>query len=212
MITLYGRRKTASSAPMAVFEMLGLDYQFEAVEPGQAGHLAVHPLGRVPAVRWEDGAVMIESAAIIMHAIDRFDAEGALAPRPGTPARAGFYEALLFLVTQLFSTYQRYYQTRRVADEAHWGHIRDMALAQQHEHWAVLDSRLEAAPWMAGEAFSAADVYLTMLVFWWPDVAALCAAYPNIARVCRGALAHPGAEKAFDFHGHSAEIAALRAG
>lgn len=212
MIILYGRPFTASSAPMAVFEGLGVEYRFEEVEDrGSSDYRAVHPLGLVPAVRWEDGSVTTESAAIVLHALDRFDPEHRLHPPPGTPEGARFLEAMCFLAAQVYPTYQRRYQTFRVGPKEFWPTVHAYAERQQHEHWGILETWLDGQTWIAGAAMSAADIYLLMLVTWWPDVTGLCGRYPNIARMCRAAVGHDYIVRTFERHCKADEIAIIRA-
>ena len=117
----------------------------------------------------------------------------------------------MFLATQVYPTYQRLYQTRRIANTDQWDHIHAMARTQQEDHWARLDQWLAARNWLAGDAFSAADIYLLMLVTWWSDIPDLCRRWPNIARACRGALAHEYVERAFLTHEQADDIAAIQA-
>lgn len=210
MIILYGKPSAGSAAPMAVFEALGLEYHYQIADRDSADYRKIHPLGWIPTVVWEDDTTMTESAAIIVHTLDRFDPEHRLSPKLGTPARGRFFEWLFFLATQVYPTYQRLYQTRRIATEEHWDHVHAMARIQQAEHWDALESCLGISDWLAGDTFSAADIYLLMLASWWPDVPDLCQRWPNIARVCKAALSDDYVERAFLRHEQAGEIAAFR--
>lgn len=57
---------------------------------------AVHPLGKAPVVVDEDGAVLIESGAIIDHLLARYDAGRGLKPAPGTPEDLAYTTFLHF--------------------------------------------------------------------------------------------------------------------
>jgi glutathione S-transferase len=207
MITLYGRPGTASSAPMAVFDGLGVAHRYVTAGDDPDAFRAAHPLGFVPAVVWDDGSTTVESAAIVLHALDRFDADNTLRPAPGTAESARFLEALAFLAAQVYPTYQRMYQTRRMGPEDLWPTIRAYARDQQETHWDFLDARLAGRDGVSGAGLSAADIYLLMLVTWWPDVAELCRRRPNIARACRLALNQDYVVRAFDRHDQAADIA-----
>jgi glutathione S-transferase len=58
-------------------------------------YLKINPNGRIPALVDGD-LVLFEAAAIVLHLVDQHPKAG-LAPKPGTPERARFYQWMTFL-------------------------------------------------------------------------------------------------------------------
>jgi glutathione S-transferase len=93
MITLYHAPFSRSLRVRWLLEELGLEYRLETrsfPELKRPEHLALHPLGKVPALT--DGElVLFESGAILQHLLERYG-EGRLEPKPGTNERALFWQ------------------------------------------------------------------------------------------------------------------------
>ena len=91
MFTLYGAPGWGSAISELMFELCGEPYRWVDVsgfdQPGEARDrlLALNPLGQVPTLQSEDGAVLTESAAIALMLADRHPA---LIPPHGDPQRA----------------------------------------------------------------------------------------------------------------------------
>jgi glutathione S-transferase len=64
---------------------------------------ALNPLGQVPTLVLPDGAVMTESAAILLH-LTEIAPHADLAPAPGDPSRPHFLRWLQFLVGAIYPT------------------------------------------------------------------------------------------------------------
>ncbi len=103
-LTLYFHPRTRSTRPRWLLEELGVDYEVELVELFKGAHktpeyLAIHPLGRVPALRHGDD-VMFESLGICFYLADRFPAAG-LAPAITDPGRAEYCQWMAFSTSTL---------------------------------------------------------------------------------------------------------------
>jgi glutathione S-transferase len=122
-------------------------------------YLAIHPLGKVPALV-VDGRPLFESAAIVMHLADRHPG-ARLAPEPGSHQRGLYYQWIVFgpaevdpqltailVHTRILPPAQR---VAAVADEAR----RELALRAR-----VLARALADRPFLLGEQFSAADIVI----------------------------------------------------
>ena len=97
----------------------GLPYGLEAVgnllkETQARDRLApVNPIAQIPTLILPDGAVMTESAAITLllaEATGRDD----LAPGAAAPERARFLRWLIFMVTNIYPTFNLWRRTRKV--------------------------------------------------------------------------------------------------
>ena len=94
---LYFAPNTRSVRVAWLLEELGLEYELERFQLGDRAmrepeYLAVHPLGRVPAL--EDGDVMLfESGAIVQYLLARYG-EGRFNPAPDSPAFPAYLQWL----------------------------------------------------------------------------------------------------------------------
>jgi glutathione S-transferase len=151
-VRLFHSRGSRSTRVRWLFEELELPYHVEKVDITATDrsdeHLRHHPHGKVPAV--VDGELsLIESAAIVLHYVDAHPEKG-LAPTPGTPERARYYQWIVYsaaTIDPLVSTL--------------W-HDRDneKARAQLGTVLAVVARALGDREWFVGDTFTAADIVL----------------------------------------------------
>jgi glutathione S-transferase len=123
-------------------------------------YLAINPMGKVPAVRHGD-TVVTECAAICAYLADAFPQAG-LAPASGSRERGPFYRWLFFAAGPL--------------EQAATNKALGLAVPEDKEGMVgygslervlgVLESELSARDFIAGPAFSAADVYVGAHVGW----------------------------------------------
>ncbi len=146
-----------------MLEEIGEPYRTEIVDYGPAmrapAYLALNPMGKVPMVR-RGAAVVTEAAAICAWLADVFPAAG-LAPPPAE--RAAYYRWLFFgagpveaagSARSLGFEPQSPEQQRQVGFGS-LGRVTD-----------TLERAVGDAPYLAGDRFSAADVYLGSLIGW----------------------------------------------
>jgi len=119
--------------------------------------LAKNPIGKVPTIRLEDGRYLAESNAILLHF-----AEGTRLLPADAYERAKAYEWLFFeqyvhepaiAVRRALSVYP---ERRATASPERMAQLLDAG----NRALAVLERRLEHADWLAGNAFSVADISL----------------------------------------------------
>ncbi len=145
-------------------EELGLDYTSRKVDLPQGqqnseAYRAIHPLGVVPALK-TDGYTIFESVAIVLQLIDEHP-EKNLAPSPGTPARAHYYQWSVFACAELDPAIMMYFNNALRPME-HGGQ-RDAALvARGRENFAsradILSKVLDDRDYLLGSGFSGADI------------------------------------------------------
>jgi glutathione S-transferase len=147
-----------------MLEEVGAPYRTVILDLAKGEHktpeyLKINPMGKVPAIV-HDGTVVTEAAAICAYLADAFPAAG-LAPAIGDPRRGTYYRWLFFaagcwepaLADRMFQRpdvprkgvlgYGSYEDTLNAAAEA-----------------------LAPGPWILGETFSAADVYVGSQIIW----------------------------------------------
>lgn len=171
MYRLYYGPGTAAMAPHAVLEEIGARFELVKLDLAAGEHrkrpyLDINPKGRVPALV-EGDDVLTESAAIVMHLCDRHP-EAKLAPAPGTRERAHFYEWMLYLSNTVQpATLEYFYPDRFTTDPAQAPGVKASAERRVGEMMALIDGHLgKGGPYLLGAIFSAADIFLHMLVRW----------------------------------------------
>ncbi len=139
---------------------------FKRREHKSEAYLQLNPAGVVPTLVI-DGEIVTEAAAIVMHLADLHPDSG-LAPAPGTPPRASYYQWMLFMANTLQPAYRAWFYPAEAAGEAHAEAAREHARLKLELAWEQVARHLEsqASPFLLGAAPTAADFMLTMLMRW----------------------------------------------
>jgi glutathione S-transferase len=172
MYRLFYAPGSAAMAPHAVLEEIGAKHELVPVDLQKKAHqkpeyLKLNPKGRVP-VLVDGDFVLTESAAIIMHLADRHP-EAKLAPALGTPQRAHWYQWLLYLSNTLQPAFLEYFYPEKSFPDAPNTQQQLKASAERRlaGMFIYIDSQLvERGPYLLGETFSAADIFMHMLARW----------------------------------------------
>ena len=161
-LTLFTNPQSRGRMARWMLEEVGVPYRTEIVEYGppmkSADYLAINPMGKVPAIRHR-GTVVTEAAAICAYLADAFP-EAGLAPPAGE--RGAYYRWLLFAAGPVeAATTNRYLGFEVPADrEAMVGY------GTYERMIDTLEQAVAESPYIAGERFSAADVYVGSHVGW----------------------------------------------
>jgi glutathione S-transferase len=148
-----------------MLEEVGRPYEarilrWETGELKAAEYLAINPMGKVPAIV-HDGVVVTECAAICAYLADAFP-EAGLAPPVHSPLRGPYYRWLFFgagpieqaagaKVVNLEPTLQQ-----RVS----------LGFGCMEHVLAAVEGAVENRPYVVGDSFTAADLYLTAHLSW----------------------------------------------
>ncbi len=200
---LYGRKNAGSLAPQIVLEEVGARYELFWVNktPHELeAYRRVNPLGKIPVLVLPDGAVISESAAILIHLTDLYPTAG-LAPTRATTAHARFLQWMTYLSSTLYETALRYYYGERYssAGASAAGEVKAQAVADYARHLEFAQNAM--SPYLLGEQYSAADPYLHMLASWYPgDMAALHKRLPKLAQHVELVRRRPATRKAESDH------------
>ncbi len=145
-----------------MLEEVGVPYRTEILEFGpmmkSADYLALNPMGKVPAIRHGD-TVVTECAAICAYLADAFPAAGLAPP---VHARGGYYRWLFFAAGPLEAAVTNH--TLGFAPPAD-----KQGMVGYGSFAAVMDTLERAvavADYIAGDRFTAADVYVGSNVGW----------------------------------------------
>jgi GST-like protein len=194
-LRLLGCRGCGNAIVEAAFSLAGVPLAIEEVDYGAGSAtrqklLDVNPLGQVPTLVLEDGAILTESLAILHH-LETIEPSTNLIPPPGDPHRKDFYRWVVFIVAALYPTWT-------YGDEpAKW--VEDTQGAKQlrestDRHRQVLWKQVEDAagtPWFLGDRMSAIDLYIAVMVNWRPGRKWFAANTPKLDAIAKAAAAIP---------------------
>ncbi len=172
MYKLYWAPNTGAFAPEVLMELAGAPFEkvsidYDGKEQHGETYRRLNPMGQIPLLILPDGTVMTESAAMVLHLVDCFPDAG-LAPAPGTPERAVFDRWLVFAAVNLYTADLRYYYCDRYStDPAAAPGVKAAAARDLDRQFAIVEEALGDSTFLQGERFSAADLYVMMLVDWY---------------------------------------------
>jgi glutathione S-transferase len=156
MITLYHAPRSRSSRIIWLLEELGVPYRIELTSivrgdgtgaPAPDSYTRIHPLKKVPAIE-HNGAVVYESAGIVLYLSDRFPKAG-IGPMVGDPKRADYLRWLFF--------YPSILEPAAAARIRGWDKEQTTGFGKFEDVEGTIAQALEAGPYILGEKFSAAD-------------------------------------------------------
>jgi glutathione S-transferase len=206
MYKLCNVKRWGSMAPHFVLEELGVPYQNIWMTPDQVRSeefKRLSPLGFVPALGLDDGRVIIESMAIVAFLTEANSDKG-MSPRPGSDDAAVYLSSLAFMSSNIYAIMNfADFSEDYTSDPAAQQRIRDKAIGSYQRVFDILDARLaKEGPFLLGETFSAADLYLFMLTIWAkPSERALLERCQAIARLCDHIRRRPKLKAALETHG-----------
>jgi glutathione S-transferase len=147
-----------------MLEEVGQPYRTEIVEYGpqmkSPPYTDINPMGKVPALRHGD-AVVTECGAICAYLADAFP-EAGLAPAPGSRERARYYRCLFFGSGPVESAIVN----KSLAFEPPLERRAMVGYGSYADLMNGLEKLVPASGYVAGDRFSAADVYLGAQIGW----------------------------------------------
>ena len=197
MLTLFGSTGSGSAAVEAALELCSLPYRVVRAstwEPDsdRAALLAANPLGQIPTLWLEDGSVLTESAAILIH-LGLMHPQARLLPE-GASQRAQALRGLVYIAANCYSAIglidypERYCEG---GDEAQHTRMRAGARARLHACWSSFADQFHREPFLSGEQPGALDL-LAMVVSKWSGARAhLQAERPAFHALLARIEAHP---------------------
>lgn len=142
----------------ATYDTVVFDYGTSMKAPA---YLAINPMGKVPALTHGD-TVVTEQAAICAYLADLFP-EKKLAPPPGSAARGAYYRWLFFAAGPLEAAFiGKSLDQLAPPDKAFMVGYGSYPDVMDTLEFAINQGR----PYLCGEQFSAADLYLTAALGW----------------------------------------------
>lgn len=162
---LYYMPAACSLASHIVLNELGIDATLVRVDHKK--HLTelgedyerISPLGYVPALELDNGAVLLEGSAILQYLADQTPESG-LAPPHGSMERYRLQEWLGFLATEVHKGFIPLLYARLA------GSYVETARPKLEKRFAWIDTQLTERKHLMGDIFTVADAYLFALVGW----------------------------------------------
>lgn len=163
-VTLYTNPMSRGRIAHHMLEEVGASYRlelldFERGEHKQPKYLAINPMGKVPTIVHR-GVVITEAAAICAYLADAFP-EAKLSPSLTDPARGTYLRWLFFGPSCIEPALadKSFPRTKNATSRSlAWGSYEDTLNA--------LEIALKPGPFLLGERFTAADVYVGAAVAW----------------------------------------------
>jgi glutathione S-transferase len=165
VVKLYYSPGACSLAPHIVAREAGVPVQLvkvnlatHRVEDGR-DFAAVNPKNYVPAIELDDGELLTEASALVQWLAEQAPDSGLLPA--GAMARYRVQEQLNFIATELHKGFTPLWHKAEVHPST-----LEQAKAKLHTRFAILERRLEQAPYLAGETFTVADAYAFTILNW----------------------------------------------
>ena len=161
-LALYTNPMSRGRIARWMLEEVGADYDVEMLGYGGTmktdAYLAINPMGKVPAIV-HDGHVVTECAAICAYLADAFPDAG-LAPVTGE--HADYYRWLFFAAGPV----EQAVTNRSLGVVPTDDQQRMVGYGDYDRVVDVLEAAVSAHPYIAGDRFTAADVYVGSQVMW----------------------------------------------
>jgi GST-like protein len=128
---------------------------------------SLNPLMQIPTLRTPGGAVLTESAAILMHLGLRFPQSGLLGH--SDDQRDQILRGLVFIAANCYSQitiidYPERFTTSEGEPEREA--VKQGAMQRLHLHWAMFADQFPGRPWLSGEAPGALDAMAVIVSRW----------------------------------------------
>jgi GST-like protein len=206
MLKLFGSRGSGSAAIECALQRCGLPYAVVRASTWEADSAQddlarANPLGQIPTLVLEDGTVVTESAAILIHLGLQHPQSGLLPS--ATSAQALVLRGLVFVASNCYSAIsigdypERWTQS---ASKAEHDLVRQAARRQLHRHWDVFADSFAGKPYLSGAAPGALD-YLAAVVSKWSGTRQhLASSRPHLLETLKLIEGDPGVAKVFAQH------------
>ena len=208
MYTLYGKKGSGSASIQAALGIVGAPYRIVETASWDTNDafvelLKVNPLGQIPTLVLEDGSVLTESAAILIH-LGSVHPESGLLPRDAS-ARAQMIRGLVFIAANCYSAisiidYPERWCADADTDDAVQDRIRAGTRARLHKHWEIFADLFPARPYLGGKDLGALDLFAAVVSKWSGSRKHLEKARPAFYETLMRIEAHPKVAPVFAQH------------
>jgi len=145
-------------------ELVDLDLTRD--EQRQAEYLAVNPSGKVPALRFPDGDIMVQSAAILL-ALAEAHPEARLLPLAGAPDRRHALRWLIHVAAEIYPLIEVYdYPLRFAPPETSDTAMRSQVRHRIRERWKLVEQAASDQGSFLLSGFSVIDLAIAVISHW----------------------------------------------
>jgi glutathione S-transferase len=208
MYTLFYKPGACSMAVHVLLNELGQSFKLEhfQTKDGKTNpELAkLNPREQVPVLVKGDFALR-EGGAILNWLCDEH--ESALLPRQGE-ARARALQWLMFANATLHPAYGRVFFLKRAASEAAQKELMEPTAKHIQSLWNDIEAQLEKTKFLAGDELSVADILVTVIAIWTPNVPQTITFGPKTKTLLNSVISRPSYQKALEAEGITYKVAA----
>jgi GST-like protein len=206
MHTLFGYRGSGSAAVEIALEQCGVPYRrIDAAEWRSRSAMTElqkrNPLGQIPTLELPDGAVLTESAAILIHLGLAYPAANILPQEPAQRTRS--IRGLVYIAANCYSAVGIIDYPERWcadADEATNERIRRAARARLHQYWDIFADQFQAQPYLSGTTPGALDFLAAVVSKWSGARSHLQRSRPEFYATLKRIENHPSVAPVFARH------------
>ena len=197
MLVLYGTQGSGSAAAEVALDIVGAAYRkVDAASwnesPGLEELRRVNPLAQIPTLVLDDGSVLTEVAAILLHLGLTHPESGLLAADPSR--RAQQIRGLVYIAANCYAGIgildypDRWYPD---PDDAVKKAMQARGRARLHELWEIFADQFPATPWLSGERLGALDILAATVSKWSGARKTLAVTRPEFAALMASIEADP---------------------
>ena len=196
MYRLIASKGCGSAVVEAGLVLANLPFTVDEIDYGVPGPdrdrlRALNPLEQVPTLVMPDGAVMTESAAMLLHLADVAPQAG-LAPAAGDRVRPAFLRWLMFINAAIYPTYTYGDEPPKWVGDGDAGAIlRERTDRHREWLWSQVESQIAPDPWFLGSGFTALDLYVAAMTRWRPRPAWFATYTPKLHAIASKTLERP---------------------
>ena len=168
---LHNRLGSGGFAVQAALTVAGVPFELALLDsvpgtPLPESFRAVNPWRQVPVLITPEGAVLTETAAILIYLVGRHP-DRDLGVRIDTPEYGQFLRWTVFLSANIYeATLRKAYAERYTTDASGAASVREAAEARNHQAFAVLEGVLADRDFLLGSRRSPVDIFCAMLYAW----------------------------------------------
>jgi glutathione S-transferase len=174
-------------------ELIKVDLNNKLTETKEDFH-QLNPNGYVPLLILDDGNQLTEGPAIVQYLADQAP-DKKLIPLAGTFERYKVQQWLNFISTEIHKSFGLLFNP--AASDA----TKELAVNILKKRLAIVAEQLSSQPYLLGETFSVADVYLFVTLSWGQYVNVDISRWPALARYADKISERPAVQKAMKAEG-----------